>query len=63
MIYYRNASGCNDPTAGEAMANIIRDEKRKLRSDRRKAQRKLNRRKRMEAEFKSSQKEEPTNAM
>ena len=25
---YRNASGCYDPTAGEAMSNIIRDERR-----------------------------------
>lgn len=25
---YRNSSGCYDPTAGEAMKNIIRDEKR-----------------------------------
>lgn len=25
---YRNSSGCYDPTAGEAMSNIIRDEQR-----------------------------------
>ena len=25
---YRNSSGCYDPTAGEAMSNIIRDERR-----------------------------------
>ena len=25
---YHNASGCYDPTAGEAMSNIIRDERR-----------------------------------
>ena len=25
---YRNSSGCYDPTAGEAMNNIIRDERR-----------------------------------
>lgn len=25
---YHNSSGCYDPTAGEAMSNIIRDERR-----------------------------------
>jgi len=41
--YYKNSEGYSDPTAGEAISNIMRASKRKARSDRRKAQRKQNR--------------------
>lgn len=40
--YYKNSEGYSDPTAGEAMGNIMREVNRKARSDRRKAQRKKN---------------------
>lgn len=38
MIYCRNASGCSDPTAGEAIANIMREEKIKSKKLKRKKQ-------------------------
>lgn len=39
-MYYRNSEGYPDPTAGQALVNISRDEKRIARSIRRKAERK-----------------------
>ena len=39
-MIYRNSEGYPDPTAGEAIANIIREETRIARSMRRKAERK-----------------------
>lgn len=44
MIYNRNGEGYADPTAGEAMANIRRQEKR----ERRIALRKMQKKKRMQ---------------
>lgn len=37
---YRNSEGYPDPTAGQALANVMREEKRLARSIRRKAERK-----------------------
>ena len=39
-MYYKNSEGYHDPTAGQALANVMRDEKRKARSIHRKAARK-----------------------
>ena len=39
-MYYRNSEGYPDPTAGQALANVMREEKRVARSMRRKAERK-----------------------
>ncbi len=43
-MYYRNSEGYPDPTAGQALANIRREEKRIARSIRRKAERKCKKR-------------------
>ena len=39
-MYYKNGEGYPDPTAGEAIANVMREQKRVARSIRRKAERK-----------------------
>ena len=39
-MYYRNSEGYPDPTAGQALANVMREQKRVARSIRRKAERK-----------------------
>ena len=39
-MYYKNSEGYPDPTAGEAIANVMREEKRVSRLIRRKAERK-----------------------
>ena len=39
-MYYRNSEGYRDPTAGQALANVMREQKRVARSIRRKAERK-----------------------
>ncbi len=43
-MYYKNSEGYPDPTAGEAIANVMREEKRIARSIRRKAERKRKKR-------------------
>ncbi len=39
-MYYRNSEGYRDPTAGQALANVMREQKRVARSVCRKAERK-----------------------
>ena len=39
-MYYKNSEGYSDPTAGQALANVMREQKRMARSIRRKAARK-----------------------
>ena len=39
-MYYKNSEGYSDPTAGQALANVMREQKRVARSIRRKAERK-----------------------
>ena len=39
-MYYKNSEGYPDPTAGQALANVMREQKRVVRSIRRKAERK-----------------------
>ena len=41
---YRNSEGYSDPTAGQALANVMREQKRVARSIRRKAERKRKKR-------------------
>lgn len=43
-MYYKNSEGYPDPTAGEAMANVMREQRRVASSIRRKAERKRNKR-------------------
>ena len=39
-MYYKNSEGYPDPTAGQALANVMREQKRVARSIRRKSERK-----------------------
>ena len=39
-MYYKNSEGYPDPTAGQALTNVMREQKRVARSIRRKAERK-----------------------
>ena len=43
-MYYKNSEGYPDPTAGQALANVMREQKRVARSIRRKAERKRKKR-------------------
>lgn len=43
-MYYKNNEGYSDPTAGQALANVMREQKRVARSIRRKAERKRKKR-------------------
>ena len=43
-MYYKNSEGYPDPTAGQALAKVMREQKRVARSIRRKAERKRKKR-------------------